>query len=175
MTMNPFSFLRTKAGYTQKRFGADFGFAKQTLIAIESGMYPELSERMVVSISAACERAGLDAGAELADHYDTPYLAVAYSQWREAERGQMTHLINVYRPTLWTNTRSPMSCFIDNTVGSLQGFAKRLKVPPATLARYAQGKQRMMPSRIEAALRAVDYPYLSELIAVQANWSDENG
>lgn len=168
--MNPFAFLRKKAGFSQRKFCEEFSFAKQTIVGIEKGFYPSLSDRMLDAVLAACERAGVDAAGELADVYGTPYLDRAYEAWRLKDRDGA--LLHTWKPNPYelSERRSPMAEFVMETVGSVQGFAKLLKVPPATLQRYMDGKQAMMPTSIFTALEAVSYPHLRELQASQREW-----
>ena len=65
MMKNPYKFLREKCGLTQKKFCDEYGFAKQTLISIEQGVYEDLSNRMQTSIEMACAAAGIDLKDEL--------------------------------------------------------------------------------------------------------------
>ena len=166
--MNPYAFLRKKAGLSQRKFCAEYGFAKQTLIGIESGFYPTLSERMADAIFTACNKADIDASVALLDEFNTPYLDRAYAAWRFNDRDGA--LLHTWKPDLLHEATSPMEEFVMDTVGSVQGFAKLLKVPPATLTRYMRGEQAIMPTSIHTALDAVDYPYLRQLQASQREW-----
>lgn len=170
MALNPFAFLRLKCGLSQSKFCARYGFSKQTVIGIESGMYPDLSDRMIVSLGKACADAGVNARMELLVTYGVERLQQAYKQWQAIERQEAVPLVNGFEPTVWTEELSPMHCLVVGTVGSLQGFAKRLKVPPATLVRYTRGEQDMMPKSIYEAFRQIRYPYLLDLIRNQAEW-----
>lgn len=171
MESNPYAYLRMKAGLSQRKFCAEFKFAKQTLVGIEKGFYPTLSTRMIDAISFACDNANVDIAAELSDVYLTPYITRAYEAWRIKDRDGA--LLATWRPEpfdLFDRKRSPMELFVDQTIGSVQGFAKMLKIPPATLSRYMRGEQAMMPTSIFTALEAVKYPYLRELQASQREW-----
>lgn len=166
--INPYAYLRNKAGLSQRKFCAEFKFAKQTLVGIEKGFYPTLSSRMVDAVMEACNRVDIDPGLALLDEYGTPYLDRAYAAWQLQDRDGA--LLHTWRPDLLNPSVSPMEEFVSDTVGSVQGFAKLLKVPPATLTRYMEGKQAMMPTSIFVALEAVKYPHLRELQAAQREW-----
>lgn len=172
METNPYAFLRMKAGLSQNAFCAKYGFAKQTLICIESGMYTELSDRMIVSLGKACAAAGVPARVELLENYGADKLQQAYMEWRSRERGAFAERLNTYVPDKWTAEISPMKFMVDETVGSVQGFAKALKIPSATLIRYMTGKQAIIPRSIESALRQINYPYLVDLARLQREWAD---
>lgn len=167
---NPYAFLRRKCGLTQRRFCELYKFAKQTLVGIENGMYPSLSDRMIAAIEQACHDYDIDMLAELDYLFGTTSVNTAYQQWVAAERVQVNPAIRSYRPIIWDDRRSPMYFFVFNTVGSAQGFAKQLKVPAATLVRYMDGKQENMPGSITEALRNIGYEFLPELMSHQANW-----
>ena len=172
MSKNPYALLRERAGYTMKRFCADFGFAKQTLIGIESGMYPELSDRMIFAIEDATDKASAPMLDTLLEEYDTPYLPVAYDKWKRAERKKLVLPAVELR---FTDEFSPMHFFVKDTIGSVQGFAKKLKVPSGTVLRYIGGKQRLMPTSLWIALEDVGYSDKFALQNLQAEWTDKHG
>lgn len=168
---NPFAYLRKFAGMSQKEFCETYGFAKQTVIGIEAGTYPELSDRMITSLGKACYLAGVDAQEELYEHYGVGTLDEAYRNWVVLERRYAAERLNDIQPVESVKL-SPFAYLIQYAFGSTQGFAKSLKVPPATVTRYARGLQRNMPLSIERALHQIGYPYLPELKRLHANWVD---
>jgi transcriptional regulator with XRE-family HTH domain len=170
MSINPYAFLRTRAGLSQRKFCDKYGFAKQTLIAIEQGMYPDLSDRMTDAIFAACLAVDMDPAVELLDEYDTPYLSAAYLSWIAGEREVVDSRILDYVPQPGTPKQSPMDLLVRETVGTVQGFAKNLKVPPATLMRYMRGGQADMPVSIMQALEQAGYHHVHALRDIQEKW-----
>jgi DNA-binding XRE family transcriptional regulator len=158
--MNPYKQLRQLAGYTQKQFCDEFGFAKQTLISVEAGVYADLSDRMLAAITAACDSKGI----VVSD------LAAGYEMWRLAERQNVPDAVKKYLPTVWNEKQSPMFFFINQTVGSVQGFAKRLKVQTSTLLRYVSGEQPDMPMPLREALVDCGYEHLGQLEKAQMDW-----
>ena len=172
--VNPYAFLRGRAGLSQRKFCDKYGFAKQTLIAIEQGMYPDLSDRMTDAIFAACLAVDIDPAVELLDEYDTPYLSAAYVAWVESERGFVDSRISDYVPKPGTPVKSPMALMVHETIGTVQGFAKNLKVPPATLMRYMRGGQTQMPVSIDEALRQAGYMHTYDLAKAQEKWVTNN-
>lgn len=172
MTRNPYALLRERAGYTQKRFCEEFKFAKQTVIGIESGMYPELSERMHEAINMACDKTGTPSWDILTEEYGTPYLNKAYEKWQKQSRRDVgLNPVQLHSTTEF----SPMHFFVKETVGSVQGFAKKLKVPPAMILRYIRGEQRLMPLSLWNALEDVGYADKDRLQNLQAEWTDKYG
>lgn len=171
--MNPYKFLRQRAGYTQKRFCDDFNFAKQTLISIEQGVYEDLSERMLIAMSDACGTAGLDMTGELEAEYGDRSLAAVYKAWRREERSNCDVRIVDYVP-VEANELSPMHWFVKDTVGSVQGFAKQLKVQTAILLSYIRGKQKEMPYPLREALVDAGYPHVALLEKYQTEWNKHN-
>ena len=174
MMKNPYKFLREKAGYTQKRFCNEFEFAKQTIIMIEHGVYPELSDRMTVSLDKACFHAGFDPRHELEHEYGYSTLKQAYESWQREERRSLPKGTLKYVPDDQMDDVSPMAVLVKDTAGSVQGFAKLIKVPSATLLRYVRGDQQFMPASIREALFDCGYDYVAELEDVQARWVDRH-
>lgn len=173
---NPYKHLRERAGYTQKRFCDEYGFAKQTLISIEQGVYEELSTRMITAILDACLLSGIDATAELSAEYADDTIAATYRQWRVAQRYNCDPRIIEYNPATAvypesSDNFSPMHWFVKNTTGSVQGFAKQLKVQTAILLGYIRGEQKDMPYPLREALSDAGYPYIKELEKEQTDWN----
>lgn len=158
--MNPYKELRQLAGYTQKRFCDEFGFSKQTLISIEAGVYADLSERMVLAIETACANRGISVDGLCGD----------YNIWRIEQRRGVPDAIKNYAPVIWDDKVSPMGFFIAQTTGSVQGFAKRLKVQTSTLLRYVSGEQPDMPMPLRVALVDCGYKNLGQLEKAQMDW-----
>lgn len=158
--MNPFKKLRQEAGYTQKKFCDEFGFSKQTLISIEAGVYADLSDRMLASIATACDNKGVRYGD----------IAKDYELWRLSERQNVAPAIQNYAPVVWDDKQSPMGFFIAQTTGSVQGFAKKLKVQTSTLLRYVSGEQPDMPMPLRVALVDAGYKHLGQLEKAQQDW-----
>ena len=167
---NPYKHLRERAGYTQKRFCDDFDFAKQTLLSIEQGVYEELSTRMIVAIETACAYRDRDVEEELAGEYGTASLTAAYRMWRVAERANCDLRILRYVP-VGSSDISPMALFVQSTTGSVQGFAKQLKVQTATILSYTTGKQKEMPIPLQEALTDAGYAHTIDLMKYQQEWN----
>lgn len=168
---NPYKHLREKAGYTQKKFCDEFDFAKQTLLSIEQGIYEEISDRMYRAIVDAALIAGIEIVQELSDVYNNLSLFKAYSDWRVEERKKVSPEILRYVPEYAQGDLSPMHWFVQSTTGSVQGFAKQLKVQTATILSYITGKQKDMPHPLREALADAGYPYIGELEHVQNDWN----
>lgn len=171
---NPYAHLRERTGLSQVKFAEKHHMARQTLIAIEQGVYPTLSDRMIVELGKECHAAGVNATAELREAYGAPTLSEAYANWRLADRLEESATVNDLVPDQWTSQLSPMHFIVKGFGRGVQGFSKAMKIPTATLLRYLKGEQREMPTSVEEAFRGIGYPYLSELIARQAAWVDEN-
>lgn len=171
---NPYALLREQCGLNQSEFSVKHKLARQTLVAIEQGVYPTLSDRMIVELGKECHAKDVRAASVLQENYGVTTLSEAYAIWRAADRLESADEINAIAPTMWSNKLSPMH-FVVKTFGrGVQGFSKAMKIPGATLLRYIKGEQREMPRSIEEAFRAVGYPFLSDLIARQAAWVDEH-
>ena len=171
MMKNPYKFLREKCGLTQKQFCDEYGFAKQTLISIEQGVYEDLSNRMQTSIEMACVAAGIDVKDELWQEYDVYNLPNAYSLYRIYAREDF---IIEARPRAGTAELSPMHFLVKDTTGSVQGFAKKIKVQTAILLSYITGKQKEMPYPLQEALQDTGYAHTEELVRLQNDWIKHN-
>lgn len=171
---NPYAYLRERTGMTQTAFAAKHGLARQTLVAIEQGVYPSLSDRMIVELGKECHVAGVDARTELMTEYGVATLSEAYANWRNADRADAADRLSQIAPTMWGKRLSPMHYVVKEFGRGVQGFSKALKIPSSTLLRYIKGEQREMPRSIEEALRAIHYPFLTDLIQRQADWVDEH-
>lgn len=175
MTENPYALLRQKAGLNQTQFCAKHHLARQTLVAIERGVYPTLSDRMIVELGKACHAAGVDAAQELSEAFGVRTLSEAYAIWRREDRIEQASGVNSIEPDRWSPALSPMRHLVLEFGRGTQGFSKAMKVPSATLIRYMEGRQREMPESIEVAFREIGYPNLRQLIERQAAWADEHG
>jgi transcriptional regulator with XRE-family HTH domain len=172
---NPYAHLRKKSGYVQRRFCDDYEFAKQTIIMIEHGTYPELSDRMVRAIEEACYHAGIDPHHELEREYGVGDVQKAYEAWRTDQRARTATTVNEFIPDNGMDDVAPMAKFVKKTTGTVQGFAKLIKVPPATLLRYSRGEQDLMPSSIRHALIECGYIWIEELEKAQLVWKERRG
>lgn len=169
---NPYRRLRELTTYSQKDFAAKFGFSKTVMGHIESGQFPSLSDDMITSLGRATAEKNINARQVLADEYNAQDLQTAYATWQSNERMQVSHLFKQSPSGQSTKARSPFSFYIDEVAGSRHQFCKLLKVPSASVLRYAQGATRTMPKAIEQALREVQFPYLQELKDMQEAWID---
>lgn len=170
---NPYKHLRERAGYTQKKFCTEFDFAKQTLLSIEQGVYEELSVRMLAAIDLACDNADINVEEELAAEYGTASLTSVYARWRRVERASCDSRIVKYVPEYHFSDLSPMHWFVQSTTGSVQGFAKQLKVQTATILSYTTGKQKDMPHPIREALVDAGYEHIGLLEKLQNDWNKD--
>lgn len=171
---NPYALLREQCGLNQSEFSTKHQLARQTLVAIEQGVYPTLSDRMILELGKECHAKGVAAASVLQEAFGVSRLSEAYELWRRADRLAASAGINDVVPGQWTKDLSPMHFVVKGFGRGVQGFSKALKVPGATLLRYIKGDQREMPRSLEEALRGVEYPYLTQLIERQAAWVDEH-
>lgn len=171
---NPFRRLRELTLTSQKDFAAKYQFSKPTMTYIESGQYPAISDRMNRALGNECFEKQVDAKTVLFEEYGSMTLAQAYEKWQHTERVLVAgNFQRAPRTVGFNDTNSPFHYFMIDIAGSRQGFCKVLKVPAATVMRYADGTTRTMPKTVEMALREVKYPYLSDLLGLQLNWLDE--
>lgn len=170
---NPFRRLRELTRTSQKDFASKYDFAKTTMTYIESGQYPDLSEYQIDSLAQECEATHVNAKQVLADEYNGQDLNTAYHTWQTGERIQIASQVRLVSPTEGTILPpiSPFDYFVKDVAGSVQAFCKMLKVPAASVTRYAKGQTKTMPLAIRQALGEVQYPYMQELTAQMDRWN----
>lgn len=167
---NPCVLLRERCGINQKDFAAKYDFHKTTMVYWDAGMYPEISERMNLSLAKECAAKGVDAAGELLVSYGVERLADAYSKWQTATRLENRDMFTQTKVGTGTDKLSPFYQYVLNSAGSLQSFCKHLLVPAASAMRYAKGHTVMMPEVIEEAFEDIGFNYLSTLKKNQSKW-----
>lgn len=168
---NPYAYLREKCGLSQQKFCDKYKFAKQTLVGIEAGFYADLSPRMVAALHEACVVANVPEYDLLREEYRDSHIEIAYSHWRAWERARVDLPPVGIRSTA---ELSPMHFYVKDTVGSVQGFAKLLKIPPATLLRYIRGGKRGMPWEVREAFSDAGID-TETLETEQQKWAMQHG
>lgn len=168
---NPYAYLREKCGLSQQKFCDKYKFAKQTLVGIEAGFYADLSPRMLTAMYNACIVANVQIYTELKEEYNVEQLEIAYDLWRDGERALVELPAVGLRST---DELSPMHFYVKDTVGSVQGFAKMMKIPPATLLRYIRGGKRGMPWEVREAFSDAGID-TETLETEQQKWAMQHG
>ena len=110
----------------------------------------------------------------LVDEYGAPSLPDLYARWRRVERASCDVRIVKYVPEYHFSDLSPMHWFVQSTTGSVQGFAKQLKVQTATILSYTTGKQKDMPHPLREALVDAGYAHIGTLEKLQNDWNKNN-
>jgi transcriptional regulator with XRE-family HTH domain len=174
MNKNPYARLREASGLAQRQFAEKHGVGKMTLVYLEAGVWPKVSERMLSLIEAECAEKNVDIPTLLKQEYGTPSLQTAYQQWTIQERREMSEQMSRYEPDQWTKTESPFASLVRRSVGSADGWAKAMKVNQTTVRKYMRGSVRSMPRQIHEAFADTDWPYTRQLLERQAAWTDEN-
>lgn len=168
---NPYAYLREKCGLSQQKFCDKYKFAKQTLVGIEAGFYADLSQRMVYAIKDAASRLEVHMPVLLTEEYGTFDIQLAYAKWRLETRQEVELPAVGLRST---DELSPMHFYVKDTVGSVQGFAKMMKIPPATLLRYIRGGKRGMPWEVREAFNDAGLD-TETLETEQQKWALQHG
>jgi len=172
VTTNPFKRLRELTGASQKGFAESWELSKTAMTYIESGQLVDLSDNMIVALGQECYEQGINAKQVLKDEYNAESLQDAYHSWQSNERMGNAHLFQVPITGTAELPTSPFATLIQDVAGTQQKFCKLLKVPAASVMRYASGDTQTMPRAVEDALTQVRFPYLSELKQVQEQWLD---
>ena len=173
MAPNPYTRLRELTGLGQREFERKYKLSHTTMTHVETGQFAELSERMILSLGKECYEKGVSAADILEFEYSTNTLQEAYHKWQREARVENAHIFMDVMPTEGSTEVSPFAQFIKDSTSSAQGFSKALKVPAATVMRYASGATTTMPKTIDNALSEIGYPRLAELKQAQTIWLGE--
>lgn len=168
---NPFRRLRELTRTSQKDFGAKYHFSKTTMTYVESGQYPAISDSLNIALGQECAEKHVDAKSILFEEYGSQTLADAYARWQSNSRLEIASRFQQPFNGRSDANGSPFHYFMIDIAGSRQGFCKLLKVPAASVMRYADGTTRTMPKSIEDALKEVRFQYLPELLSLQEKWA----
>lgn len=172
--MNPIVLLLKRAGVSGRAFEREFGFAHQTMVNATAGTFEAIPKRIVDALAELCFARGVDMDDALFAHFGFENIQNAYQSWRFDERLKYKDLFQVV-PRFGTKNFSPAFFYVKDTTGTQSQFAKKLKVPTASVMRWVSGATLSMPSAIEESLRDVGYPWISALIEGQACWVQEWG
>ena len=172
MTVNPFQLIRRRlrkprAGITE--------LSLSTVQRIELGFYEALSDGMVDALLHEVEAAGVpleDVAAQLEETYGTPYLSVAYEQWRRDRRAETGRAARWPHLDDLSPNESPMGGFARAVSGTMHGFCKDFCVQGPTVARYAEGAFNYIsaPTALRQALSDAGYPEIEKLFNMQREW-----
>jgi hypothetical protein len=169
---NPYVRLRELCGTSQKGFATKHSFGKMTMVYLESGMYTRVSDRQSIALGRECNEKGINAQEVLREEFGAASLNEAYLAWRSEDRKLRAPavLTKASPPFVSSDDVSPVSQFVKDTAGSLQGFCKLLKIPSITMTRYIRGETITVPDAFVSALEDVKYPHTGALIDAQTNW-----
>lgn len=171
MMENPYVRLRNLCSISQKDFAAKYQMSKTTMVYVETGQYPDLSEKMIMSLGQETVEKGVPARQILESEYGMATLQDAYHSYQRLSRREVKDTFNIEPPQIWNKTTSPFASYIKATTGgSVQKFCKMLKVPSASVLRYRNGQTKPMPVSLEEAFTQIGFPYMRQLVESQAAW-----
>lgn len=175
----PVSLVRKACGLSLREFSLRYKISKPALTNYEAGMYPALSNAIVSLLYDATERLGISIADLMHERFGTDSVTVAYAEWLRLERLAvagtfMMSPVSLHELKLAGKgvPGSPFLAWVERTCGSVYNFSKSLKVPQATVWRYADGKTSSMPKQLVAALTDVGYPRIEDLEAEQRMWRE---
>lgn len=172
---NPYKRLRNLCSTTQVVFAQKHRISKMTLIYVEAGVPGAVSDRLNEALAKECDEKGVDAKQVLWDEYQANSLDHAYWGWQRRERQLVQGVFStVGAPFPHTREKSPFQCLLETTFGNAEAFGKNMKVQPELVRRYADARTAEMPADLYIAFRDVEFPYLRELVEVQAAWCQEH-
>lgn len=161
---NPVASLLRAAGMSQADFAKRFDYSKGAVIYLLAGTYNEISERMLNDLRTVGQEKSLDVAE----------LATRYRIWQQGERRKNAdHLGRAHIPFRFDENTSPAHNFMVDTFGSREGFAKGMKLSPATLDRWERGLTKGLPLALELALAEVKYTHVRTLQETQTAWVAE--
>lgn len=158
LTTSPFRRLRLLCGQTGSelmRLAADEHgkpLSRNALIYVEQGMYAAIPPRPVSALMTMCAHAGIDVAEVLEQEYGAADLQTANILWQKAVRA--SHADEIREAFLDWTTRglsdsSPIYDFAEQ-FGTIDAFAKSMKVPTGPLSRYLDGELHMPVALITA-------------------------
>lgn len=172
-TRNPVTRLLVACNTTEAKFRERFNFSKQFMVDITAGAASRLPDSIHTALKALTTEKDVRVNDVLWEAYSTPNLDHAYVRWQRAKRRSVAEQFLV-KPTEWTPSLSPAHFFVKHTSGTPTRFSKDLCVPPQMVRRWVSGLNKQMPETIYHALDEIGYPYLRELVEVQAAWLQEH-
>lgn len=175
--VNPVLVLLDTADVGVREFGREYGFSHSTMVGLTQGTFGRPSARMVDSLKSMMRAKGFFS-LGLAEIYGAGTIEGAYRVWQADERKHAAWMFAV-DPEHWIRikllytprSRSPVDCYIYATAGTGTRFAKLLKVPPASVLRWATFQTQTMPRTIADALREVGFEHIEELQNLQDAWA----
>ncbi len=177
MSDNPITYLTKKAGMSLRQFEFEYNFSHEAVMQAVAGAFESSPPRIRQAIHHLMMEKGLDEGILLDEEYGVDTFEQAYEQWRLEERARMADPVKKIRPDqlAWDRNRTPAMSFVIEASGTMTRFAKEMKIPLRTVRRWAHGDTDRLPKSVETALRDVGYPYIRELLEVQALWVENWG
>lgn len=173
---NPVEFVLDLTGTRQADFRRRWQFSRDGVVQALNGSYTTLPDRLVFAL----EQEISDAGLKLDDYLQSEYpraenLDEAYLMWQHSVRmDHADHLVANGGFFRHNKANSPAHCFMADSFGSRDRFARAMCLPRATLMRWERGLTKGMPGAVHDALTEVHYPYTRELIEQQAAWIQEH-
>ena len=179
--INPVAFLLDTADMGVREFGREFGFSYSAMVALTAGTFSRLSPRILDSLTSMLRHVGLDTSI-LREIYGTDSIATAYKAWQKEARQANSWVVNVdtehwkrIQGLATSKDRSPVDTFIYATAATHTRFSKLLKVPPATVLRWATFQTQTMPRTIFEALREIGFEHIEELQNAHDTWATKWG
>jgi hypothetical protein len=179
--INPVAFLLDTADMGVREFGREFGFSYSAMVALTTGTFSRISPRTLDKLRSMMRQQGFDTSV-LRYIYGTDSIEVAFKTWQKEARLANSWVFNVdaahwarIKGLATTKDRSPVDCFIYATAGTGTRFSKLLKVPPATVLRWATFQTQTMPRTIFEALREIGFEHIEELQNAHDTWATKWG
>lgn len=172
MLANPITYLVRKAGLSLRQFEIAYDFSHEGVMQAVVGAFQSPPPRIKQALFELLSEKGLDDAVLLDEEYGVDNLDEAYDQWRLECRREIADEVNRIDPgqLVWDQHTTPAKAFCIAISGTVTGFAKAMKIPIATVRRWADGKTEALPKSVEDALRSIEFPRIKELLEVQSIW-----
>ena len=147
---NPYLRLRELTGLNQRDFERASNLSHTVVVSLEAGMFPSISEAQLSALRDQFHKKGIPWEKTLQTEFGTTDFDVVYDVWRVRERRAAAPHLTVVDID-WSKDESPFQQYINGTVRTRYAFCLLMKVPQATVMRYANGTTLTMPAVIRDA------------------------
>lgn len=166
MSKNPVDFMIEKTGLSRTEFAVKHGFGKNILGRLVQGRFQSVTPRIANALWAEWQTLGLDQ-----DDFDAEYKTLdvdfAYQQWVKNRR--LTNRVKLPASVKDDPRITPFARIV-KAIGSVSQTAAVLAVADVVVQRYADGRQRSMPTSIREALTEMGYSHVETLDKAQERW-----
>lgn len=157
-----------RTGMSRTEFAVKHGFGKNIFGRLAQGRMQSVTPRISGALWSEWAERGLDQD-DFDAEYGTLHVDTAYQAWvkqtREANKDRLPEELDRDK------TITPFARMV-KAIGSVSKTAQVLSVADVVVQRYADGRQKAMPTSIREALTDMKYPFTDSLESAQKRWHD---